>query len=72
MAADEAAGEVDALLFAAGEGGGREGVQAGWDVETVEQGGGFGMGGAAVRRGLGDDVDGGDAGDDAEDLADVA
>ena len=49
MAADEAAGEVDALLFAAGEGGGREGVQAGWDVETVEQGGGFGMGGG--RRG---------------------
>ncbi len=65
MAADEAAGEVDALLLAAGEGGRRQGVQAGGEVEPVQQGGrpGAGLvGRGAARPRLGDDVERGTRG----------
>ena len=48
VAADEAAGEVDPLLLAAGEGGGRQRVQAVRDVEAEQQRLGFGAG--LVRR----------------------
>ena len=48
VAGDEAAGQVDALLLAAGEGGGRDRVQAGRDVELQQQRPGLVAGGGLV------------------------
>ena len=74
VAADEAARQVDALLLAAGKRRRRQRMQAGGDVEPVQQAGRLRarrvtIGGA---RRLGDDVDGGHPGDDAQELADIA
>ena len=76
MVGDEAARDVDALLLAAGEGCRRQRpkpfgqVQAGQQVARVP--GRFGAVRAALDQRFGDDVEGGDAGHDPQELADIA
>ena len=73
---DQRARDVDPLLLAAREGGRRQLPQALRDVEQGEQELGaiarLGRVGAQPQQGLGHDVDGGDARDHAQELADEA
>lgn len=76
MIGDEAAGDVDTLLLAAGEGGGRQLPKLLRQVELGEQGAsplpGIRRRYAARQKRLGNDVDGGHAGHGAQELADIA